>query len=175
MSSIGDGSSVVSTDPNVSALLEIHGQVAPGFEAVGEVFAENFRSRNEIGAAVAVVVGNVVVVDLWAGMADPGAGREWTESTLVNMFSTTKGISGLATVHARAHGLFDYDEKVSGYWPEFAQNGKADITVRDLLSQQAGLCAIDEPMDLNMLADPDAVAEVLAKQVPAWEPGRKHG
>ncbi len=155
--------------------MEINGQVAPGFDAVGEVFAENFRSRNEIGAAVAVVVGNEVVVDLWAGMADPGAGRAWTEDTLVNMFSTTKGISALATAHAHAHGLFDYDESVATYWPEFAQNGKADITVRTLLSHQAGLCAIDEPMNLDTLAEPDAVAVALAKQAPAWEPGRKHG
>ncbi len=91
------------------------------------------------------------------------------------VFSTTKGISGLACALAHSRGYFDYDEKVSTYWPEFAQGGKEDITVRQLLSHQAGLCAIDEPMDLDTLADPDKVAAAIAKQRPAWEPCAKHG
>ena len=156
-------------------MVDIHGRVASGYEPVREAFAENFRSRDEIGAAVAVVVGNELVVDLWGGMANPRQNRLWAEDTLITMFSTTKGMSGLATAHAQSRGLFDYDERVSAYWPEFAQNGKDDITVRTLLSHQAGLCAIDEPLDLDTLADPDAVAAAIAKQSPAWEPGRKHG
>ncbi|HVR80079.1 MAG TPA: serine hydrolase domain-containing protein [Acidimicrobiia bacterium] len=156
-------------------MVDICGRLASGYELVREAFAENFRSRGEVGAAVAVVVGNELVVDLWGGMANPRQNRPWAEDTLVTMFSTTKGMSGLATAHAHSRGLFDYDEKVSTYWPEFAQNGKEEITVRTLLSHQAGLCAIDEPLDLDTLADPDAMAGAIAKQSPAWEPGRKHG
>ena len=153
----------------------IKGRVAPGFEEVRAVFEENFRERNEIGASCAVVVDNELVVDLWGGIANPKEDRAWTENTLVNMFSTTKGMSALAVAHAHAHDLFEYDEKVAAYWPEFAENGKGDITVRTLLSHQAGLCAIDTPMDIHTLADADAVAAAIAKQAPAWTPGQKHG
>ncbi len=157
------------------AEVEIGGRVAPGFESVRDAFEENFRSRGEIGATVAVVVGNELVVDLWGGMADPKAGRPWREDTLVNMFSTTKGMSALAVAHAHSRGLFDYDEKVAAYWPEFAANGKEDITVRTLLSHQAGLCAIDTPMDVETLASADAVAAAIGPQKPAWTPGERHG
>ena len=153
----------------------IEGHAAPGFEPVREAFAENFYEHGEIGAACAIVVDNRVVVDLWGGMADPKVGRAWAEDTLVNMFSTTKGMSALAVAHAHARGLFDYDALVASYWPEFGEKGKEEITVRTLLSHQAGLCAIDEKMDLATLADPDAVAAALAKQAPAWPPGQKHG
>jgi len=156
-------------------MADISGRVASGYERVREVFAENFRSRDEVGAALAVVVQNELVVDLWGGIANKEKNRPWAEETLVTMFSTTKGMSGLAAAHAHSRGLFDFDERVSTYWPEFAQNGKNDITVRTLLSHQAGLCAIDEPLDLERLADPDEMADAIAKQAPAWEPGRKHG
>lgn len=154
---------------------QIHGYVAPGFERVQEVFADNFRHRHEIGATVAVVIDNELVVDLWAGMANPKTGVAWREDTLVNMFSTTKGVSALAVAHAHSRGLFSYDEPVATYWPEFAANGKQDITMRTLLSHQAGLSAIDEPMTVNTLADPDAVAAAIGKQAPAWTPGERHG
>ena len=155
--------------------VSIEGRVAPGFESVREEFEGNFRNGEEIGAACAVVVGNELVVDLWAGLANPKTGQPWREDTLVNMFSTTKGMSALAVAHAHSRGLFDYDERVATYWPEFAENGKADITVRTLLSHQAGLCAIDEKMDIETLADPDAVATAIGRQAPAWTPGRQHG
>jgi CubicO group peptidase (beta-lactamase class C family) len=115
------------------------------------------------------------VVDLWGGWADPTQDRRWAEDTLVNMFSTTKGMSALAVAHAHSRGLFDYDERVSTYWPEFAAGGKEEVTARTLLSHQAGLCAIDEPMDIDTLTDPDAVAAAIGKQAPAWTPGRRHG
>lgn len=153
----------------------IQGHNAPGFEEVREVFESNFQDRGELGAAVAVVVGNELVVDLWGGIADPKTMRPWAEDTMVNMFSVTKGLAALAVAHAHSRGLFDYDEKVSFYWPEFAQNGKEDITVRTLLSHRAGIPAIDTPLDLDTLADPDAVAAAIEVQAPEWTPGERHG
>jgi CubicO group peptidase (beta-lactamase class C family) len=153
----------------------VHGDVSPGYEAVGDAFAENFRSRGEVGAAVAVVIDNQLVVDLWGGSANPREGRSWQRDTLVNLFSTTKGLSALAVAHAHAGGLFEYDEPVATYWPEFAANGKRHVTVRTLLSHQAGLCAIDAPMSVATLGDPDAVAAAIGPQKPAWTPGERHG
>jgi len=76
---------------------------------------------------------------------------------------------------AHSRGLIDYDEKVSTYWPEFAQAGKKNVTVRQLLSHQVGLCAIDGPLTREMLSDPETVANVVARQKPAWEPGNRQG
>lgn len=155
--------------------VQINGWVADGFENVREAFEENFRERKEIGAACAVYHRGRPVVDLWGGWRDPKAGAPWEEDTLVLVFSTTKGMASLAVAVAHSQGLFDYDEEVAAYWPEFADASKVHVTVRQLLSHQAGLSAIDEPMDLDLLGDPDRVAVAIAKQAPAWEPGRRHG
>ncbi len=151
------------------------GYVAPGFERVREVFLENFRARGEIGAACAVELRGERVVDLWGGVRDHTTGAPWEPDTRVIVFSTTKGMSGLALAVAHSRGLFEYDERVSAYWPEFSQHDKGSVTVRQLLSHQAGLPAVDEPFDAAKLSDLDGVARALAAQRPAWEPGTKHG
>ncbi len=153
----------------------IHGSVEPGFEKVKEKFIENFKKGEEVGAACAAYHKGKKVVDLWGGYRDKKSKDPWKEDTMVLVFSTTKGISGLAVALAHTKGYFDYDEKVSKYWPEFSQNGKENITVRQLLSHQAGLCAIDEPMDLTMLGNTERMAEIIAAQAPLWEPSKKHG
>jgi CubicO group peptidase (beta-lactamase class C family) len=153
----------------------LQGEVAPGFEEVASEFEKNFAQRNEMGAACAVYHEGRKVVDLWGGYRDREALASWEEDTLVLVFSATKGISALIVALAHSRGLIGYDEQVATYWPEFAQNGKENITVRQLLSHQAGLCAIDEPLNARVLADLDAVALILARQRPAWEPGTRHG
>jgi CubicO group peptidase (beta-lactamase class C family) len=153
----------------------IHGSVAPGFEAVKIEFEKNFAERDELGAACAIYHRGQKVVDLWGGVRDEKTRAPWEEDTLVLVFSTTKGVSALTMALAHSRGLLDYDEKVSTYWPEFAQNGKENITVRQLLAHQAGLCAIDEPLALETLADLDAMEAIIAKQKPAWEPGTHSG
>jgi CubicO group peptidase (beta-lactamase class C family) len=77
----------------------------------------------------------------------------------------------LAVAHSR--GWLDYEERIAHYWPEFAQQGKDEITVRQLLAHQAGLFALDEPIDRSLVSDLDRLAVVLARQRPAWEPGTR--
>ena len=153
----------------------LHGAVAPGFEPVGEAFARNFAERGEVGAACAVWRRGEKVVDLWGGLRDRVSRAPWEEDTLVLVFSTTKGLSAMAMAVAHARGLFDLDERVADYWPEFAQAGKESVTVRQLMAHQAGLCAVDEPITAATLADLDAVGAIVARQRLAWEPGARHG
>ena len=153
----------------------INGFVAPGFEAVREQFEANFARRREIGAAVAAYRRDAKVVDLWGGLSDPSRGARWLEDTLVLVYSTSKGLSAMTIALAHSRGLLDYDERVATYWPEFAQNGKDQITVRQLLAHEAGLPVVDEPLDAAKLADFDALAATVARQRPVWEPGTKHG
>ncbi|MFX0055559.1 MAG: serine hydrolase domain-containing protein [Promethearchaeota archaeon] len=154
--------------------ITISGFVKPDFAAVQEVFIENFRSRNELGAACCVYYQGEKVVDLWGGIRNEVTGEPWEEDTMVLVWSTTKGLSALAMALAHSQGLLDYDEPVARYWPEFAQNGKGKITVRQLMAHQAGLFAFDELGDKEIIADLDRLAVVLAKQKPAYEPGSQH-
>jgi CubicO group peptidase (beta-lactamase class C family) len=153
----------------------IGGSVEPGFEAVRLEFEKNFRERNEVGAAFAVYHRGRKVVDLWGGFRDRKRSQPWQKDTVTTVFSTTKGVASLTLAHAQSRGLFDWDAPVAQYWPEFGQAGKQDVTVRQMVGHQAGLCAIDVPLDPAILADLDRLAEVLAAQAPGWAPGTRHG
>lgn len=153
----------------------IGGDVDEGYGKVADVFRRNMLSGDEVGAAVAVYRDGIKVVDLWGGYRNGFTKEPWQEDTLVNMFSTTKGLASLAIVVAVAQGLISYDAKVADYWPAFAQASKGSITVRQLLSHQAGLPAIDAPLTLHDLADRAKVSAALAAQAPAWIPGTRHG
>jgi len=153
--------------------VDIHGHVSPGFEPVREAFARNFARRHELGGACCVYHRGMKVVDLWGGVRNKQTGEPWIEDTMVLIYSATKGLAAMTLALAHSRGWLDYDERVATYWPEFAQQGKDEITVRQLLAHQAGLFAIDEPVDRAMLADPDRLAVVLARQKPAWAPGMR--
>jgi CubicO group peptidase (beta-lactamase class C family)/hypothetical membrane protein len=153
----------------------IDGFVAPGFEEVRREFARNFAERGEIGAAVAAYWRGEKVVDLWGGRRTPNGDDPWKEDTMVVVMSTTKGLSAMTLAVANARGWLDYDSPVVRYWPEFAQNGKATVTVRQLLGHEAGLVLLDEPLTIEKLRDLDYVARVIARQKPAWPPGTQHG
>ena len=159
----------------MSAVPTIGGKVACGFEAVREAFVENFRSRRELGGAVCAYVRGEKVVDLWGGVRNKATRQPWEKDTMVIVHSTTKGLSAMALAVAHSRGWLDYEERVRRYWPEFAQAGKDRVTVRQLLAHQAGLYALDEPVDRTLVADPDRLAAVLARQKPAWPPGTRQG
>jgi CubicO group peptidase (beta-lactamase class C family) len=153
----------------------IAGSVAPGYEEVWSEFERNFRVRGEWGAACAAYVDGQKVVDIWGGFRDLKRSRAWEKDTLALVFSTTKGMAAMTLAVANSRGWLDYDAKVASYWPEFAAEGKQDVTVRQLLSHQAGLCCLDVPLTLDELRDPDRIARQLALQKPVWPPGASHG
>ena len=153
----------------------IGGDVDEGYGKLVDVFRRNMTSGEEIGAAVAVYRDGVKVVDLWGGYRDGNTKAPWQEDTLVMMMSTTKGVSSLAVAVAASRGLISYEAKVADYWPEFAQAGKGTVTVRQLLSHQAGLPAITPPLTLGDVADPAKMSAKIAAQAPAWTPGTRHG
>jgi CubicO group peptidase (beta-lactamase class C family) len=151
----------------------VEGLVAPGFESVRTAFLENFTRRRELGGACCVYHHGEKVVDLWGGIRNRATDEPWEEDTMVLVYSTTKGLAAmtLALVHSR--GWLDYEAPVCRYWPEFAQQGKEAVTVRQLLAHQAGLFAFDEQADRALIADLDRLAVVLARQKPAWPPGER--
>ena len=151
----------------------VEGHVSSGFEAVREAFAENFARRRELGGACCAYRRGEKVVDLWGGIRNKRTGEPWERDTMVLVNSATKGLAAMTLAIAHSRGWLDYEERVCRYWPEFAQQGKERVTVRQLLAHQAGLFAFDEPVDRSVVADPDRLAIVLARQKPAWEPGTR--
>jgi CubicO group peptidase (beta-lactamase class C family) len=164
------------TDDRVSGVgTAIDGWVAPGFEAVRRSFQENFDAGNEVGAAFAAYHRGEKVVDLWGGVADRTTGRPWSEDSLALVYSTTKGITAMCAHRLAQKGLLDVDASVATYWPEFAQAGKDEITVADLLSHRAGLAWIDGTMSFDDMLAWEPVIRALERQAPSWTPGTAHG
>ena len=151
----------------------INGHVSPGFELVRGAFADNFTERGEVGGACCVYHRGERVVDLWAGARNRQTREPWESDTMVVVHSATKGLAAMALAVAHSRGWLDYDERVSAYWPQFAQHGKGGITVRQLLAHQAALFAINEPVGREDVADLDRLAVILARQKPEWEPGTR--
>jgi CubicO group peptidase (beta-lactamase class C family) len=152
---------------------QVQGEVSPGFEAVRDAFAHNFARRHELGGACCVYLDGERVVNLWGGIRNRKTGEPWERDTMVVVHSATKGLAAMTLAIAHSRGWLDYEERVAAYWPEFAQNGKETITVRQLLAHQAGLFAFDEPVDRSTVADPDRLAAVMARHRPMWKPGTR--
>jgi len=161
-------------DGDVEAAGRVEGTCPERFARVREVFDKSF-GRGEIGAGVSVVIDGETVIDLWGGHADAARTRPWERDTIVNTFSTTKGMTAICLNRKLETGELDVDAPVASYWPEFAVAGKQDIPLRWLLSHRAGLPAVDPPLPAEKRHDWDAIVTALAAQAPLWEPGTRHG
>ena len=148
------------------------------------LFRENFEKFGELGAAVSVWQNGKAtpkgfaspddfgVVDLCGGFRDAGRAIPWSDDTLVLIWSATKGLGSACVLHVLQEHKIDIEQRVAEFWPEFAQAGKENITLAQLLSHQAGLCALDRQVDV---LDYDAVIHALEAQKPLWPPGTAHG
>jgi CubicO group peptidase (beta-lactamase class C family) len=155
--------------------LKIEGTCDPKFNRVKDAFAENFEKRNEVGAATAVMLDGKSVVDIWAGYSDKEQTRPWSRDQLVNVYSTTKGVTAICAHRLADQGKLDLDAPVAKYWPEFARAGKDKMPVNFLLSHRAGLPAIRKTLDVDALFNWNTITSALAEQEPWWEPGTRHG
>ena len=150
--------------------MEIAGTCAEEFAPVREAFARCFAELGESGAATCVYLDGRPVVDLWAGSADPASGRPWQRDTLVHVYSVTKPFAAVCLLLLVERGLVDLDAPVAAYWPEFAQAGKARIPVRWLLTHQAGLLGIRQPLPREAIFDWEWITALLAAEPPWWPP-----
>ncbi|WP_421863089.1 serine hydrolase domain-containing protein [Parvibaculum sp.] len=155
--------------------IEIHGSCAKGFEPVRDAFAANFATLGEAGASAAVIFRGEPVADLWAGHTDAAGAKPWKRNTLANVWSTTKGMGALVCGMLVERGFMSYEDEVSKHWPEFAAEGKGDITVGQMLSHQAGLCGPAVPTTSEEMCNHELMAVRLAAQAPMWTPGSRSG
>ena len=159
----------------MSTDIPIHGECDPRFAKVREIFSQEFAAEQELGAALAVTLGGQPVVDLWGGFLDRERTREWEPDTIVNVYSTTKGMTAICAHQLVERGELDLDAPVARYWPEFAAAGKERLPVRYLLSHQAGLPGVEKPLPEEARFDWEQMTQALAEQKPWWEPGTRHG
>ena len=155
--------------------MQIHGNVQAGYEPIADAFRQNFEKHAEIGASFYVYHQHDCVVDIWGGYRDLKKHQAWEEDTLVPIFSTTKAIAASCLALCHSRGLFQYTDKVADYWEAFAQNGKQDITIAQLLQHRAGLSAIDQKLDKATISHREKLEAILARQKPRWTPGAYQG
>ncbi|PXX58432.1 CubicO group peptidase (beta-lactamase class C family) [Nocardia tenerifensis] len=131
----------------------------------------NIAAEGELGAALAVVIDDELVVDLWAGHQDQARSSPWACDTIVNVWSLTKTVVALTALVLADSGQLDLDRPVGAYWPEFARHGKEGVTVRHLLSHTSGLPGWRPPLSLTDFYDRDRACQLLAAQQPRWPAG----
>ena len=153
----------------------VSGFCDPKFQNVAEEFVKNFEARGEIGASVSINVEGETLLDLWGGYSDPDTKSPWRKDTLSLVFSCTKAATALCAHRLIDQGEMDLDANVSQYWPEFARNGKENVTVRMMLNHSAGLPAFREPIKVGGYYDWDYMIERLSAEAPFWDPGTRNG
>ncbi|XP_055954883.1 beta-lactamase domain-containing protein 2 [Patella vulgata] len=159
-----------------SKILLPGGFVKPGFEEVKEIFRENLATGLEKGGSFAAYYQGELVVNIWGGEADPLCKRQWKKDTVSCFYSTTKSLSSVVIAHLVDKGCLNYEDVICKHWPEFAQNGKENITLEQFVSNKAGLPGCETPFDLAWLKDnPRKLGHILAEQKPLWLPGKYHG
>ncbi len=155
--------------------MQIHGYFDPHFSALADAFAALFEDPQERGAALCVQIGGQTRVDIWAGVADKDGQQPWQRDTILNLFSCTKPFAAVTALQLVGEGKLDLDAPVARYWPEFAAAGKERISLRQLLSHQAGLPALQQSLPAEALYDWQAMTSALAAAPPWWSPGSGHG
>ncbi len=153
----------------------VKGYTDPKFERIKDIFKENFKEFNEVGASFAVFLDNKFVIDIWGGYSNPEKTNLWKKDSIAKVYSTNKIVTSICALILVDKELLDLDAPVARYWPEFAQAGKEKLLVRYLFSHSAGLPGFDEKITVEDLKDWDKIINILAKQKPWWEPGTKIG
>ena len=156
-------------------MTDIRGLCPDRFAAVREAFTANFAEGHELGARFALAIEGEIVIDLMGGSADRAGERPFDEHTLTPLFSTTKAIAAFMIARLVDDGALGWEQPVSEIWPEFAQAGKAEASVEQVLSHQAGLCGLAGPMAPADWFDWDGICARLAAMAPLWPIGSASG
>ena len=143
--------------------------------AVQAALDELVAGGGEVGLQAAVIKDGVLVADAQSGVTDPAIGEPVSAGSLFFAGSTAKGVLS-SLVHALvAAGRLDYDLRLAEVWPEFAANGKGDVTVRHVLMHQAGVPGLPYDLTTEQLCDWHHMCGILAAATPWWPTGTAFG
>ncbi|MBT8472758.1 MAG: beta-lactamase family protein [Marinicaulis sp.] len=151
------------------------GELAESFYSVADAFAQNFEDELELGANFAVILDGKLIANICGGYTDRKKETPWSDDTITCIYSTGKSVLTLLVARAVSDGLLEYDAPVSSVWPEFAANGKSEITLAEVVSHQAGLAGLRDEMEPQTWLDWDAITARIAAMAPLWPPGSKNG
>jgi CubicO group peptidase (beta-lactamase class C family) len=151
--------------------VDVQGFADARFAPVRECFAEVVAAQPGTGAGFAAWCDGRPVVDLWGGYADRERSRPWEAGSLVQPYSVSKPFAAVCALRLVQAGRLDLDAPVQRYWPRF----RARATVRQILSHQAGVVALDQQVPTEAFYDWAWLCDLLAAQEPSWEPGTAHG
>ncbi|KID83739.1 mest1 [Metarhizium guizhouense ARSEF 977] len=157
-------------------MAQVQGYCDARFSKLRDLMQESITSGQDIGASLCIHInGDKNVVDIWGGYADASTKKPWEQDTIVNVFSTTKLVTNLAALMLISRGVLHPEDKVAQHWPEFAANGKSEVTVGQVLTHTAGLSAWHDDMTLEDVCDVEAATDKLARQATLWAPGTAMG
>ncbi|KAI7762061.1 hypothetical protein LZL87_004368 [Fusarium oxysporum] len=159
----------------LAANSKVQGYCDARFSKLRDMMQEFIASGQDIGASLCVNINGEDVIDIWGGYADASTKEPWGKDTVVNVFSTTKLVTNLAALMLISRGVLRPEDKVSQHWPEFAANGKSEVTVGQVLAHTAGLSAWQDDMTLEDICDIKEATDKLARQKPMWTPGTRMG
>lgn len=148
------------------------GEVDPRFQDLAAQFSrlQDHRSQQG-GAALAVYFQGQKVVDIYTGQKSEH--EAWQADTLAISYSTGKGVLATLAHILVSKGLLQYDQPICEYWPEFAQNGKSQMTLRHVLSHQSGLYDVRNLIQrANEMSDWNHMLEVLQAAQPRFKAGQ---
>lgn len=151
--------------------MSVSGQADGKFAGVKSVMEASLANGADLGASFCATKDGETVIDIWGGHTGPDKARSWERDTIVNVYSTTKTMTALTALLLADRGVFDLHDKVAKFWPEFAAEGKADVTIAQLLSHSSGLSGWKERLQREDLYDWSKCTDLLARQAPFWAPG----
>ncbi|MFH4982432.1 hypothetical protein AB6A40_009141 [Gnathostoma spinigerum] len=151
-----------------------HGTVDGRLKFLPQAFKSMLEEQSE-GLALAVYSDGEMLADLWGGYADKSSARLWDRDTLTNVFSTAKSIGALIIAILVTRGKLAYEDRVPKFWPEFAQNGKENITVQWIVEHKAGLVKFDGDFPIDHANDYRKVSKLIENSKPMWPAGTETG
>ena len=154
--------------------IEIQGFCEPGFEPLRDVFKAGFDSGIEKGASLAVTRNGETIVDLWAGYMDSEETRPWEEDTITFLASTSKIIVSICALILIDRGKLDPDKPVVHYWPEFGQQGKGKVLVRQFFNYSSGVPGWEPKIPFTTVLDWQSAIQSLEEQSLWFEPGTRN-
>ncbi|MCH7661731.1 MAG: beta-lactamase family protein [Euryarchaeota archaeon] len=143
-----------------------------GIQQIEAAFETHVEAGLHHGAQLAVYHEGDLVLDLADGTTGPN-GEDTTPERKHVLFSCTKPYAGVALHQCVEEGWIGYDDPVIEHWPEFAAEGseKADITVRHVLSHQAGLHQTAFDAQPERWPDWESAIKAMEEAELTFEPG----
>lgn len=154
----------------------IQGFFEPQFQHVIDVFLAQLPQEPRMGGAALTVYHHTKkVIDVWAGVSNK-QGKPWQANTMSISYSTTKGVLSTLAHILVDEGLLSYDRPIADYWPAFAQNGKHSITLRHVLTHEAGLYHLRSMIDdAHEMLDWPHMLERIEQATPLHAAGARVG